>query len=271
MPLRGKILNVERARFDKMLSSQEIGTLITALGTGIGRDDFNIEKARYHKVIIMTDADVDGAHIRTLLLTFFYRQMPELVDRGYLYIAQPPLYRAKRGNSVQYLKDDREMEQYLTAQGTEDALLTLSGGVQVAGPDLVRVVELARKAKGLLEPLSVKLPISILEQAVLAGALNPALLDDDQKRQDAADILAKRLDALAEDFDRGWKGEATMDEIVMWRMLRGVEERYVIDGHILRSAETRAMAGLLTELRELVENSAKFGCKEQNLENQWSC
>ena len=236
LPLRGKILNVERARFDKMLSSQEIGTLITALGTGIGRDDFNIEKARYHKVIIMTDADVDGAHIRTLLLTFFYRQMPELVDRGYLYIAQPPLYRAKRGNSVQYLKDDREMEQYLTAQGTEDALLTLSGGIQVAGPDLVRVVELARKAKGLLEPLSVKLPISILEQAVLAGALNPALLDDDQKRQDAADILAKRLDALAEDFDRGWKGEATMDEIVMWRMLRGVEERYVIDGNILRSA-----------------------------------
>ncbi|OSQ50493.1 DNA gyrase subunit B [Thalassospira alkalitolerans] len=263
LPLRGKILNVERARFDKMLSSQEIGTLITALGTGIGRDDFNIEKARYHKVIIMTDADVDGAHIRTLLLTFFYRQMPELVDRGYLYIAQPPLYRAKRGNSVQYLKDDREMEQYLTAQGTEDALLTLSGGVQVAGPDLVRVVELARKAKGLLEPLSVKLPISILEQAVLAGALNPALLDDDQKRQDAADILAKRLDALAEDFDRGWKGEATMDEIVMWRMLRGVEERYVIDGNILRSAETRAMAGLLTELRDLFENSAEFGAKDK--------
>ncbi|WP_339858744.1 DNA topoisomerase (ATP-hydrolyzing) subunit B [Thalassospira alkalitolerans] len=263
LPLRGKILNVERARFDKMLSSQEIGTLITALGTGIGRDDFNIEKARYHKVIIMTDADVDGAHIRTLLLTFFYRQMPELVDRGYLYIAQPPLYRAKRGNSVQYLKDDREMEQYLTAQGTEDALLTLSGGIQVAGPDLVRVVELARKAKGLLEPLSVKLPISILEQAVLAGALNPALLDDDQKRQDAADILAKRLDALAEDFDRGWKGEATMDEIVMWRMLRGVEERYVIDGNILRSAETRAMAGLLTELRDLFENSAEFGAKDK--------
>ncbi|MFC4237883.1 DNA topoisomerase (ATP-hydrolyzing) subunit B [Thalassospira xianhensis] len=263
LPLRGKILNVERARFDKMLSSQEIGTLITALGTGIGRDDFNIEKTRYHKIIIMTDADVDGAHIRTLLLTFFYRQMPELVERGYLYIAQPPLYRAKRGNSVQYLKDDREMEQYLTAQGTEDALLTLSGGVQVAGPDLVRIVELARKAKGLLEPLSLKLPISVLEQAVLAGALNPALLDDDAKRQEAANTLAGRLDLLSEDFDRGWKGEASQDEIVMWRMLRGVEERYVIDGNILRSAESRAIAGLLGELRELFENGAEFGAKDK--------
>ncbi|KZB66602.1 DNA gyrase subunit B [Thalassospira lucentensis] len=263
LPLRGKILNVERARFDKMLSSQEIGTLITALGTGIGRDDFNIEKTRYHKIIIMTDADVDGAHIRTLLLTFFYRQMPELVERGYLYIAQPPLYRAKRGNSVQYLKDDREMEQYLTAQGTEDALLTLSGGVQVAGPDLVRIVELARKAKGLLEPLSLKLPISVLEQAVLAGALNPALLDDDAKRQEAANTLAGRLDLLSEDFDRGWKGEASQDEIVMWRMLRGVEERYVIDGNILRSAESRAIAGLLGELRELFETGAEFGAKDK--------
>eukprot|EP01092_Planopodium_desertum_P004346 TRINITY_DN1891_c0_g1_i6.p1 TRINITY_DN1891_c0_g1~~TRINITY_DN1891_c0_g1_i6.p1 ORF type:complete len:654 (-),score=217.08 TRINITY_DN1891_c0_g1_i6:44-2005(-) len=263
LPLRGKILNVERARFDKMLSSQEIGTLITALGTGIGRDDFNIEKTRYHKIIIMTDADVDGAHIRTLLLTFFYRQMPELVERGYLYIAQPPLYRAKRGNSVQYLKDDREMEQYLTAQGTEDALLTLNGGVQVAGSDLVRIVELARKAKGLLEPLSLKLPISILEQAVLAGALNPALLDDDAKRQEAANTLAGRLDLLSEDFDRGWKGEASQDEIVMWRMLRGVEERHVIDGNILRSAESRAIAGLLVELRELFENGAEFGAKDK--------
>jgi DNA gyrase subunit B len=264
LPLRGKILNVERARFDKMLSSQEIGTLITAMGTGIGRDDFNIEKARYHKIIIMTDADVDGAHIRTLLLTFFYRQMPELIERGYLYIAQPPLYRAKRGNSVQYLKDDREMEQYLTAQGTEDAVLTLSGGQQVAGPDLVRVVELARKAKGLLEPLSIKLPISVLEQATLAGALNPALLDDDSKRLEAAQTLAKHLDTLEEDFDRGWQGEAPLDEIVLWRMLRGVEQRHIIDGNVLRSAEARAIAGLLGELRELFEKGAEFTAKDKS-------
>ena len=263
LPLRGKILNVERARFDKMLSSQEIGTLITAMGTGIGRDDFDIEKARYHKIIIMTDADVDGAHIRTLLLTFFYRQMPELVERGYLYIAQPPLYRAKRGNSVQYLKDDREMEQYLTAQGTEDAVLTLADGQQLAGPDLVRVVELARKAKGFLEPLSIKLPISVLEQATLAGALNPALLDDDGKRLEAAETLAKHLDSLEEDYDRGWHGEAPMDEIVLWRMLRGVEQRHIIDGNILRSAEARAIAGILGDLRELFEKGAQFVAKDK--------
>ena len=264
LPLRGKILNVERARFDKMLSSQEIGTLITAMGTGIGRDDFNIEKARYHKIIIMTDADVDGAHIRTLLLTFFYRQMPELVERGYLYIAQPPLYRAKRGNSVQYLKDDREMEQYLTAQGTEEAVLTLAGGQQLAGPDLVRVVELSRKAKSLLAPLSIKLPISVLEQATLAGALNPALLDDDAKRLEAAETLATHLDSLEEDFDRGWHGEAPLDEIVLWRMLRGVEQRHVIDGNILRSAEARAIAGILGELRELFEKGAEFVAKDKS-------
>jgi DNA gyrase subunit B len=263
LPLRGKILNVERARFDKMLSSQEIGTLITALGTGIGRDDFNIEKIRYHKIIIMTDADVDGAHIRTLLLTFFYRQMPEMIERGYLYIAQPPLYRAKRGNSVQYLKGDREMEQYLTAQGTEDAVLTLTNGTQYAGADLIRIVELARKAKGFLEPLALKLPISVLEQAVLAGALNPALLDDDQKRLESAQTLATHLDVLAEDFDRGWKGEAPLDQLMVWRMLRGVEERYVIDANILRSAESRALAGLIDELRETFEEGAEFGAKDK--------
>ncbi|MFH1805912.1 MAG: DNA topoisomerase (ATP-hydrolyzing) subunit B [Pseudomonadota bacterium] len=263
LPLRGKILNVERARFDKMLSSQEIGTLITALGTGIGRDDFNVDKARYHKIIIMTDADVDGAHIRTLLLTFFYRQMRELIERGYLYIAQPPLYRAKRGNSVQYLKDDREMEQYLTAQGIEDAVLTLTRGEQMAGPDLLRVVELARRAKSLLEPLSMKLPISVLEQAVLAGALNPALLDDTTKRQEAATKLAQHLDTLAEDFDRGWVGEAPLDELVVWRMMRGVEERFVIDANMLRSAESRAIAGLLTELRDLFEQGAVFTAKDK--------
>ena len=164
MPLRGKILNVERARFDKMLNSAEIGTIITALGTGIGRDDFNADKCRYHKIIIMADADVDGSHIRTLLLTFFYRQMPELIERGYIYIAQPPLYKVKKGNSVLYIKNEREMDDYLVRGGCEDATLTLSNGEQIAGQDLIDLVEKNRKARSLIGTLSKNVPEKIIEQ-----------------------------------------------------------------------------------------------------------
>ncbi|MGB1028010.1 MAG: toprim domain-containing protein, partial [Rhodospirillaceae bacterium] len=164
LPLRGKILNVERARFDKMLSSEQIGTLIAALGTGIGRDDFDISKIRYHRIIIMTDADVDGSHIRTLLLTFFFRQMPEVIENGYLYIAQPPLYRAKKGNSEVYLKDDREMEDHLTAGGLEDSVLNLSDGTQIAGPDLRALVDRARHARSLIMNMSRMVPWRLLEQ-----------------------------------------------------------------------------------------------------------
>ena len=174
LPLRGKILNVERARMDKMLSSEQIGTLITALGTGIGTDEFAIDKLRYHKIIIMTDADVDGAHIRTLLLTFFYRQMREIIDRGYLYIAQPPLYKIARGKSEQYLKDERALEDYLIDTGLEDAALRLSSGEVRAGNDLRKLVEDARAIRNLLHGLHSRYNRQVVEQAAIAGVLNPS-------------------------------------------------------------------------------------------------
>ena len=145
LPLRGKILNVERARFDKMLSSQEFGTLITALGTGIGADEFNIEKMRYHKIIIMTDADVDGAHIRTLLLTFFYRQLRQIIDAGYLYVALPPLYKIKRGNSECYLKDNKEMTEFIILDTLTHSVLTLHNGDTITQADLKRLIDDAQK------------------------------------------------------------------------------------------------------------------------------
>ena len=195
LPLKGKILNVERARFDKMLSSQEIGTMIAALGTSIGPDEFDISKIRYHKIIIMTDADVDGSHIRTLLLTFFFRQMPELIEAGYLYIAQPPLYRAKRGQSETYLKDDKELDDYLTRNGSEGATLHLSNGSSLAGNDLVSLVEKAREAKAMIEVLSRRIGSQIVtEQCAIAGVMGPQGFDH---AKDAASYVAQRLNQLS--------------------------------------------------------------------------
>ncbi len=266
LPLRGKILNVERARFDKMLSSAEIGTLIAALGTGIGSDDFNIEKTRYHKIIIMTDADVDGSHIRTLLLTFFYRHMAQLIEKGYLYIAQPPLYRAKRGQSEVYLKDDRAMEEYLIDGGLGDAVLTLAGGAQIAGAHLRSLTEQARTVRNLLGPLTRRVPAKIIEQAAIAGALKPALLTDEQAGQDIATTVARRLDALESSLEQGWSGQwREGDGWVFTRTLRSVTELHQIDAAIVRALEARRLDEFSGTLQESYGEGATLMVKDRQI------
>ncbi len=252
LPLRGKILNVERARIDKMLSSAEIGTLITALGTGIS-DEFNVDKCRYHKIIIMTDADVDGSHIRTLLLTFFFRQMPELIERGFLYIAQPPLYRAKRGNSDVYLKDDRALEGYLfNAAVDEGTVFTTFDGTQLAGLDLRAKVDEAHAIKQSLSRLARHVPLAIIEQAAVLGALDIAILSDPEHAGAAAAEIAKRLNALEPEHEKGWEGAYQDDGgLLFTRTLRGVTESHVIDGAVARSADARRLIELAADMQKL--------------------
>ncbi len=263
LPLRGKILNVERARFDRMLGSQEIGTLITALGTGIGRDEFDIKKLRYHKVVIMTDADVDGAHIRTLLLTFFFRQMPQLIEGGYLYIAQPPLYKVARGKSEVYLKDQAALDDYLIEMGTEGAILRLTDGTEIAGNDLARVIEGARQFRRVLDAFPTHYPRAILEQAALAGAFDPGRADADL--QLVADTVAKRLNLIAPEFERGWQGRITQDHgIRLSRILRGVEELRTLDGAVLRSSEARRLSQVAGQYRDVYRDPARLVRKERD-------
>ncbi|MCY4152042.1 MAG: DNA topoisomerase (ATP-hydrolyzing) subunit B [Aestuariivita sp.] len=236
LPLRGKILNVERARFDRMLSSREIGNLVMALGTGIGRDEFDISKLRYHKVVIMTDADVDGAHIRTLLLTFFFRQMPQLIEGGFLYIAQPPLYKVMRGKSEVYLKDENALEDHLIQQGVDGACLRMASGQEVAGRDLSHIVMNARKVKRIIDAFPTIYSRHILEQAAIAGAFQPGKADDDLAK--VAEQVAERLEQIAPEFEKGWQGRITQDRgIRLSRVVRGVEELRVLHGQILRSSE----------------------------------
>jgi DNA gyrase subunit B len=250
LPLRGKILNVERVRLDKMLSSEQIGTLITALGTGIS-DDFSVDKLRYHKIILMTDADVDGAHIRTLLLTFFYRQMRELVDRGHLYIAQPPLYKASRGKSEQYLKDERALEDYLIGTGLDDCVFRPATGGDRSGRDLLALVNDARVIRATLNNLHSRYNRKVVEQAASAGVLNAKITGDVATANAAADYIAKRLDALAEEVERGWTGRFTEGEgFYFERTVRGVKDFAVIDAALLGSADARKLdeyAGALQE------------------------
>lgn len=265
LPLRGKILNVERARFDKMLSSAEIGTLITALGTGIGREEFNADKLRYHKIIIMTDADVDGAHIRTLLLTFFYRQMFELIERGHLYIAQPPLYKVKRGSSEQYLKDSKALENYLIETGLEGATLVLANGEERAGTDLREIVEEALQVRAALDAIHSRYSRTVVEQAAIAGALNPEVLSNSENARTAASYIGRRLDSISEETERGWTGDPTADGgLAFGREVRGVKEYWVIDGRLIGSSDALRLDKRAAHLQEIYTKPARLRRKESD-------
>ncbi len=264
LPLRGKILNVERARLDKMLSSAEIGTLITAIGAGVGNAEMDVEKIRYHKVIIMTDADVDGSHIRTLLLTFFFRHMRPLIEKGYLYIAQPPLFRAKRGQSEVYLKDQQELDIYLMEGGLKDAVLTIADGSQMAGADLVDTANLAVATSRLIEIVSRKLGNrEVVEQAAIAGLLNLTMLES----ADGAEYLAKRLEAQAEAIEKGWSGIVEQTDngpaLVVQRRLRGITERYVIDRGIVTIGEAQRLDEAAGHLQMIYGKAAELRLASQ--------
>jgi DNA gyrase subunit B len=267
LPLRGKILNVERARFDKMLSSQEIGTLITALGTSIGKDEFNADKLRYHKIIIMTDADVDGAHIRTLLLTFFFRQMPELIERGHLYIAQPPLYKVTRGKSGQYLKDEKALEDYLISSGIDEVRLELGSGEVRLGQDLREVINDALKLRGLIDGLHTRYSRSVVEQAAIAGALNAELSSDREKALAIATEVAHRLDLVAEETERGWTGDVMENGGLRFeRMVRGVKESALIDMALIGSSDARHIDQLTPRMKEVYAEPPILRRKEGSTE-----
>src|SRR5579872_2189673 len=265
LPLKGKILNVERARFDRMLGSQEIGTLITALGTGIGRGEpeqggFDVAKLRYHRIVIMTDADVDGSHIRTLLLTFFFRQMPDLIERGHLYIAQPPLYRAKRGNDERYLKDDDSLEGFLLDKSLADARLAYANGLTFEGPELRGEVRWLREATLQLRRLATAAPIALLEQAAIVGALT----SDVSRATAVAPDLVTRLNAVSLPTERGWVVSADAG-LTMSRMVRGVAERYTLDAASLRSAEARWLAERAAVLSEKFREPATLKLDTQEV------
>jgi DNA gyrase subunit B len=254
LPLKGKILNVERARFDRMLSSKEVGTLIQAMGTSIGREEFNIEKLRYHKIVIMTDADVDGSHIRTLLLTFFYRQMPQIIERGHLFIAQPPLYKVARGKSEIYVKDDNALDVYLVDAGLQGMMLETAGGPR-SGNDLASLLEHARRMRSLMAYVPRRFDGTIIEAMALTGALDPALLDDGRK-----DAVAKAAAWMqAQDNEGKWSGSLSEDGGYHFeRLWRGVTDHHMIEASFLISAEARKLHKLASEETESYAAPAKL-------------
>ena len=262
LPLRGKILNVERARLDKMLSSAEIGTLITAIGAGVGNDVENgmdEKKIRYHKVVIMTDADVDGSHIRTLLLTFFFRHMRPLIERGYLYIAQPPLFRAKRGSSEVYLKDQAALDDYLVTAGLKDAVLRNEDGLQIAGAELRDIIETCIQLSRTIEQLTVQISNrEVIEQAAIAGIVNMEMLGN----QDAAGYLAKRLDQISDPLERGWQAAAETGadgaHIVISRTLRGITETHYLNRKFIMTSEARQLDSVAALLQKIFAKGAVF-------------
>jgi DNA gyrase subunit B len=266
LPLRGKILNVERARFDKMLGSQEIGTLITALGTGIGREEFNLDKLRYHRIIIMTDADVDGSHIRTLLLTFFFRQMPELIERGHLYIAQPPLYKATRGKQAIYLKDERALEDFLIDAGVENASLRLESGVEFHGDQLKGLIDEARLVRQVLNSLHTRYDRKVVEQAAIAGALRPDVAEDPERGPAAAAYIAQRLDAISEELERGWTGEVREGGYAFSRTMRGVTQTAVLDQGLIASQEAKKLDERAASLQDVYAKPAKLVRKNDEMQ-----
>ncbi len=254
LPLRGKILNTERARFDRMISSREIGTLIQAMGTGIGRDDFNADKLRYHKIVIMTDADVDGAHIRTLLLTFFYRQMPELIERGHLFIAQPPLYKATKGRSEVYLKDDAALDEYLVEAGVGMMVFETTGGTR-SGKDLRTLVDHARRMRSLMRYVPRRYDPVIIEALALAGALDPTFTND-QRAERVAEVT-RRLDYG--DDEAAWSARLTEDGGIHFeRLWRGVTDHHIIEATFLGSAEARKLHTLSAEQADSFSQAGKL-------------
>jgi DNA gyrase subunit B len=264
LPLRGKILNVERARTDKMLSSEQVTNIIAALGTGIGREEFKLDKLRYHKIIIMTDADVDGAHIRTLLLTFFYRQMYELVDKGHVYIAQPPLYKVQKGKAHSYLKDQRALEDYLIDQGLNDAVLVAGDGSERAGRDLRDVVEQARQITGGINGLHSRYNRSVVEQGAIGGVFDPSLLQSAEKAGAIASKIAKRLDDIADEMETGWEGRFGNDGFVFKRLVRGVTEVHTLDRNLLASLDARRLHERMAHLQEVYGRAARLRRKEKS-------